>query len=351
MDPITIGLLGGSAISSIIGGFANMSANMSAAERAKALQDRDLQDWLKINIPDPRQQKIAMQRFVSTGEINPVLEQAIAQDPSAFEKIRTSQAQKAAQMRALSEIEKVGLEGGMRLQDKAALQDAMMQAQVADRGSRQAIDDEFARRGALNSGFAYQGRLQNQQATGDRMSRAALSAAAQAQDRALQALQSSGELATKYRNQDFDEQARVAAAQDAIKRFNTSNLQDVQQRNVAMMNDAQAKNLANRQRIADLNVNLANDEQKYNSNLIQQQFENQLARQRGISAGRMGQAQTEMSRGQAMGNFYSNLGNAASGAFTALGEKRSQDDFWDKYFASENAKAAKKKPTVPTSEK
>ena len=331
MDPITISLLaaGGSAA---IGGIANYFANMSAADRAKALQDKDMQEWMAINIPDPAQQKLAMERLVSQGTLTPELEHAVAQGSSELAKIQTNGANKSAQMRALSELENMGYNGGLRLQDKAALQEAQMQSQVADRGNRLAIQDDMARRGMGGSGFDLQAQLQGQQATGDRAARSALSVAAQAQDRALQSIMGAGDMATKYRNQDFSEQSEKAKAQDAINRFNTGNMQDVQQRNVGMRNRASEMNLTNAQRIADQNVGIANDEQKYNKGLYQQQFENQMARQRGISGVRGNQSTLELNRGEKEGNLYSNLGGAASGAATAYGAQQSQNDFWKNYF-------------------
>ena len=48
---------------SAIGGIGNVIANMSASDRASALQNQALQEWLKVQIPDPEEQKLAMQKF------------------------------------------------------------------------------------------------------------------------------------------------------------------------------------------------------------------------------------------------------------------------------------------------
>lgn len=321
------------------GGIASYFANMSAQERAAAMQDKDMQEWLAIQIPNPAEQKLAMQKLVSQGTLTPQLEQAFKQDPSAFKAIQTSQAHKGAQNRALMELEKMGSEGGLRLQDKAALQEAQMQAQIADRGNRLGIQDEMARRGQGGSGFDLQAQLQGQQATGDRAARSSLSVAAQAQDRALQSIMGAGDMATKFRGQDFNEQSARAQAEDAINRFNTGNMQDVQSRNVGMQNRAQEQNLNNNQRIADQNVGISNDEQRYNKGLIQQNYENQVNKQKAISNVRAGQAQTEINKGQIQGNLYSNLGGAVSGAASAAGAQQSQNDYWDNYFKKQKGQA------------
>jgi hypothetical protein len=177
------------------------------------------------------------------------------------------------------------------------------------------------------SGFEFASRLGSQQAGADRDANNSLKVAAQAQDRALQSIMQSGQLATQYRNQDFDEQAKRAAAADAINRFNTTNMQDVQSRNLASQNRAAEMNLAERQKISDQNVNLANQEQKYNKDLLQQKFENEAKVAAGKSGQYAGQAQSEMQKGQALGNMFTNFGQAASGAAAA----QANQDFWDKY--------------------
>lgn len=313
---------------SALGGIGNAAANMSAADRAAALQDKGVQEWLKVHLPNPEEQKLAMERFVQVGEVNPKLEQAIQQNPSEFQKITTSVANRNAQNRALKELEDIGYQGGLRLQDKAALQEAMMEGQVKDRANREAIAADMARRGQGGSGFEFASQLAAQQSGADRDASNSLKVAAQAQDRALQSIMGAGDLATKYRGQDYEEQAKRAAAQDAINRFNTANMQDVQQRNIGSQNRAAEMNLAEKQRLADANTNMANQEQKYNKELLQQQFDNQAK----VAAGKSGQyaqqAQGAIQQGQQLGNVFSNIGQAGAGAASA----QANQDYWDNYF-------------------
>ena len=326
-------------IASAGAGIANYAANMSAADRAAALQDRSLQEWLKLNIPDPREQEVALEQFVSQGTIVPKLESAISQNPSEFKKITTNAGQKTAQNRALSELEKLGYEGGLGLQDRADLQDSMMQSQVADRGNRQAIEADAARRGMGGSGFELQSRLAGQQSTGDRDANNSLKIAAQARDRALQAIMGAGDLATRYRTQDFSEQSETARAEDAINRFNTGNLQDVQSRNIGNQNRTSEINAREKQRIADANTGLSNQQQLYNSGLKQQNFENQMAVTAGKSGQYGGQAAMAQNQGQMAGNFYSNLGTGIKDTTAALAKTgvdasntaKTEADFWSEW--------------------
>lgn len=311
-------------------GIANAAANMSAADRASAIQDKALQEWIKINIPNPEEQKLAMQRFVDVGEINPKLEQSIKQDPSQFEKITTSVSNRNAQNRALMELEQMGYDGGLRLQDKAALQDAQMEGQVRERANREAITADMSRRGMGGSGFEFASQLAAQQSGADRDAKSSLSVAAQAQERALQSIMGAGDMATKFRGQDFSEQSQKAQAADAINRFNTSSAQDVQQRNIGSQNRAQEMNVNEKQRIADANVNLGNQEQKYNKELIQQQFDNQAK----IAAGKSGQygqmANAEQQKGQAVGNAFSNIGQAGAAAAASQGNYDLMEEYFKK---------------------
>lgn len=324
-------------------GLAGYFASMSAADRAQAIQDKELQDLIKIQIPDPAQQKLALQRFALSGELTPAFQQAIKAAPSEFNKVISDQGQKAAQNRALSELSDIGSKGGLRLQDKAALQEAQIQGQVQDRGARNAILDDMNRRGQGGSGFALQAQLQGQQAAGDRAARSALSVAGSAQDRALQSIIGAGNLATQGRGQDFQEQSARAQANDAINRFNTQNLQGVNAANVNISNQAQAGNLAARQRTSDQNVNLSNQEQQYNKQLQQQQFNNQLELAKAKNSVYGQQAQGELARGQTTANLFGNIGQAGVGAATQYGAQQAQVD------ASKNyADAMKPSPSAPT---
>lgn len=298
-------LAGGAAL-----GVANYLVNKSANDRAQMINNEMFQKWMQVNIPDPEQQKIALQRFVSTGDLSPEMQHAIAQAPSEFSKVVTNSEYQGAQNRALGELSKIGNEGGLRLQDKVALQDARMDAITREKSGRQGIADQMARRGLSGSGYDVSAQLSGQQGVADRESNASLRVASDAQDRALQALMGAGKMATDYRSQDFGEQSAKAQAADRINAFNTANLRDVNAANVSAMNSAQEYNVRNKQRISDQNTQTANAEEKYNKELYQQQYENRL-KQLGGAAGQSQQlAAGEQRAGQLLGNTLSNVGTA-----------------------------------------
>ncbi len=313
----------------IAGGVASYMANQSANDRQQALQNGELQNLINVTIPDPAQQKIALQQFVLQGTMTPQLEQAFKQSPSALQNVRTDARQKAAQIQSLNQLQDIGSQGGLRLQDKSALQDAMLKGQVQNRGNVQAIEQNAASRGqGGGGGFALQAQLQAQQGQSDQNARSGLSAASDAQNRALQAIMQSGQLAGQMRGQDFGEQAAKAQAADAINRFNTQNAQSVSNSNVAASNAAQAQNLAAKQNIASQNTNQANYQQEYNKSLAQQQFNNQLGLANAKNGVYQQLGQNALQQGQQQGNLYSNLGQAGAGAAAGIG----QAYFWDDYF-------------------
>lgn len=314
---------------SLLSGIGNFLSNSSANDRAAMLQNQAMQQWLKVNIPDPAQQKVALQRFVQQGQLDPVLQTAIQQDPSAFNKIVTDSTYKSAQNNALSQLEDIGNSGGMRLQDKADLQTALMQSQVQERAQRQGIEADMERRGMGASGFDVASQLQGQQTAANQLATNSLQTAANAQNRALQSIEDAGNMATQYQTNDFNQQAQKASAQDRINQFNTQNARDVNAANVGMQNYDQQQNLQNKQDIANRNTQVSNQEQMYNKSLAQQQFEDQSQVAAGMTGQYNNEAQTAQRGGQIAGNTISNIGSGISGAATS----QANSDYWDSYFS------------------
>jgi hypothetical protein len=329
MDPMTMALMGGSVISSLAGLF-------GGGDDAKKYTDQAVQELIKQQVPDPAQQRIELQHYMSAGTLSPQLEHVIQQNPSALEGVVKNQKYAQAQDKALSQLQDIGESGGLTLSDKANLQDQMIQNAVKDRGNREAITDDMARRGALGSGMALQAQLANSQAAGDRDAQMRLKALGGAQDRALAAIQGAGDMAGKLSAADLDQQNTVAAAKDAISRFNTANAQGVQQRNVGALNDAQQFNLTNAQKLSNANTDLSNDEQKYNKGLIQQNFDNNMKKAQGVANAYTGAAQQanndRQRQSQAFGAVGSGLGQ--------LGSTVQSQNNWDQWLDTVKKKKA-----------
>lgn len=311
-------------VGALVSGGIGMLAQTSANDRAAMLQDQALQEWLKIQIPDPKAQALALERFVQAGELTPELESAVAVSASEMEKISTDPRLRESRMRALSSLEEIGM-GGESLEDQAAQERALIEAGTASRGRGEAILSDLARRGQLGSGMEIAARQAANQAEGDRAATTALDIESQRRRRALEALSGAGNLAGDIERDEFGMASDVAQAADKIRLFNAQNAQSVGGRNVDRRNEAMAANLAAKQGVMDRNTGLSNFQQQYNRELEQQRFDNQGK----IAAGKTGQlgqnaalaTQQGAQAAQMWGNVASGLGNVAASAFGSKDKK------------------------------
>jgi hypothetical protein len=332
MDPISAIGLGVQAA----GGIVNFFANQSAAEKAKLLADENFKRWMDIQIPNPEDQKLVFKQLTSAGVLDPRLEQVFTQAPSAMNQVRADPLTQTAQLNALRSLQDRGFDGGLSLQDQAMIQDAQTQNQNQARGNSAAIMQNLAQRGASNSGFGVAAQLSNAQNAANQNASSGLNIAAAAQQRALDAIQGAGTMAGSMQAADLGQKNAVAKSNDIINNFNVQNAQGAQQRNIGYLNAAQAGNLSNAQRIGDANVGLYNDQDKYNKELLQQQFNNKTTQVQGANNAANGQAAAALQQGQNLGNFATNTANMVGGALATKGAQ----DYWTNYFDKQKAPAA-----------
>lgn len=224
---------------------------------------------------DPEQQMLQLEQLVQQGIITPQQAQVYQQDPSSMNSISLDPSLKNAQMGALASLQQIG-QGGMTDMDKAQLSQIASDEDTASRGKREAIMQDMQARGAGGSGMDALMRMQADQDSIGRRSARDTDVAGMAQQRALQALQSAGSTAGNIAQQNFNQQAQVASANDAINQFNTQNKNQIGMANTNATNAAQASNLAATQKVADANVALRNQQQAQNKGVNQQIFNNQM---------------------------------------------------------------------------
>lgn len=170
-------------------------------------------------------------------------------------------------------------QGGLTLQDRAALNDALDSVGQQDRAQRSAIEQNYS--GTGSQGLLAQ--LVGQQGSANRASRAGTNAAADAQRRYWQMVRDRAGLA----DQMHGNKARTAEAQDAIARWNATNRQDTQ---------------------------------KYNNNLEQQRFDNDMRKQAG-KAGLDQAAAARADRGaDRTAETWSRVGEAGAQAYGQYSE-------------------------------
>lgn len=183
----------------------------------------------------------------------PQLERAIAEQvgPTALERITVDPAYKAAQMEALTKLGQISEEGGFTLADKAALNKTLGALSRRDAGARAAIAENMQARGTLGAGAELAQRLAAQQESSQMASERGMDIAAQAQQRALNAIMQRGQMAGEMRGQEYGEQERLAQARDAINRYNAGARASAQQYNLGLGQ----QDFANRMQKAGLRAN------------------------------------------------------------------------------------------------
>lgn len=225
---------------------------------------------------------------------------AVNAGPTELANISADPRLRSAQMKALSQMQDVADQGGLTAQDKADLARTSTEAANADAGRRAAILQNMQARGMGGSGAELLAQLSSSQAATDRAAQAGLDVNAQAQNRALQAMMSTGTMAGNLRSQDYGEQSNAAQAQDAINKFNAQNQTGMNQFNATAANNAAAQNASlqqqanmfnqgQKQNVANANTATQNQQTMYNQAQVpQQNFNNQMA----VAGGKSGQAQS-----------------------------------------------------------
>ena len=215
-------------------------------------------------------------------QFDPVTGEAIHMGPSAMEGIALDPSTRAAQEAALLKLQGLS-ETGMDDVDMARLVEIQNRVGMQERGSREAIMQNMAERGIRGSGLELAAQLSNNQAAAQQAQSEALNVNAQAQQRALEALMNSGQMAGQMRSQDFAQEAQIAQASDAIKKFNAQQSTAMQNQNLANQNQAKmlqyqqdmqaAQEAADAQNMTGLSFI---DSQKYSNQMAQNQFGNQM---------------------------------------------------------------------------
>ena len=298
----------------------SLKGNSAAAEReaqANDLRQKAMDMIAGIRVPTVEEQKLMLEHPEVMGELQPMIEQHIAQDPSAMEAIQGDPRLKAAQMSALDEMSGLS-KGGLNDSDKAALEQIRRGAAAQDQAKQGQILQEMQARGQGGSGAELIARLKSAQSGADSAQSAGLEQAKMAQQRALQALSMEGSMSSQMRGQDFSEQSDVARAKDLINQFNTQNKQQVQGRNVSSGNQAQAANLTNKQNIANVGVDINNTQQKYNKELIRQKYMDDMSKAQVMTQMMMGQAAAANQTGGREAGMWTGIGNSVAGGIGGM---------------------------------
>lgn len=189
--------------------------------------------------------------------------------PSALEGIQSDLSARAAQQQSIAALQQLADNGGLSLSDMKALNELQGNLNRNDSARRNALSNQYAARGQLGSGAQLAMELQGQQQSAQSANQRGESIAAQAQDRALQAILQKGQVARGMSNDDYSRKSDAAKARDAIEA-----------RNAAARTDAG----------------------KYNNSLRGQAYEDALAQARGKSGLTDSMNQTIFGQARSQGN-------------------------------------------------
>jgi hypothetical protein len=242
------------------------NAGKSEMKEANKLMRDNVARLEAIGIPTIEAQQIAL----SSPELVGVLE-AEALGPSRFEQVTMDPRLQAAQMAALEDVSGLA-KTGLGAEDIAALNQIRRQAAGMAQAQKATTLQQMQERGLGDSGASLVAQLQAGQAASDMAAQQGDRLAAEAAAARRQALGQQASMASQMSQQQLALAGQKASAADVINQFNTQNRQNVA-----------AQNLAARQNIANQQAATKNQQELYNKGLIQQQFQNQMAKATGVT--------------------------------------------------------------------
>jgi hypothetical protein len=239
------------------------NAGKSEMKEANRLMRDNIARLEAIGVPTIEAQRIVLESPELVGML-----EAEALSPSRFEEISMDPRLQAAQMAALEDITGVTEAGGFDAQTRLALEEGL--GRVA--GAEQARLQQLREDPTLGQGQKLALQAQAVQGAGQGGRDVALQTAAQAQQARMAALGQQANLASGMQQQQLGLAGQKASAADAIAQFNTQQRMGVQ-----------SQNLASRQAIANQAAATRNQQEMYNKGLIQQQFQNEVAKAGGVT--------------------------------------------------------------------
>jgi hypothetical protein len=243
-------------------------------ESAKLMQD-NIARLQAIGIPTVEAQKIAL----TNPELVGMLEAEVL-GPSALQGVQEDPRLKAAQMSALEEVSGLA-QTGLGAEDRAAFNQLRRQASGMAQAQKATTLQQMQERGMGDSGASLVAQLQSGQAAADTAAQQGDRLAAEAASARRQALGQQSSMAAQMQQQQLGLAGQKASAVDAIAQFNAQQRMGVQ-----------SQNLAARQAIANQTAATKNQQEMYNKGLIQQQFQNQMAKATGVTGAQTNLAQT-----------------------------------------------------------
>lgn len=292
----------------------------SDSNKADQLHQQALDAFNAIQTPELKDLQVQLDQYVNAGKITPEQAETELLSSNAFNSIVTDPSYVGAQKQALQQLQQIGTQGGLTAVDKAQLNDITNQQNQQNQSQNAATMQQAQQRGVGGSQLNQVNQLVNEQGNADRAASQGLNVAAQAQQRALAAMQAAGTQGGQLEAQQYGEQANKAQSQNAIDLFNKQTLNQQNLYNTQTANAAQAANLANAQAVNNANTGTSNANKEYNASQVQQQYQDALNKANGEAGiynnwANSAQQQTEQDRNASAGL----IGGVLQGGAAALG--------------------------------
>jgi hypothetical protein len=234
-----------------------------------------------------------LEQIKESGMSIPEFDALVAEQAKAHGDVQADPHLRGAQLDALSQLQDLSSKGGMDEQAQAQLAQAEGRSNQFLRSNNQAILNNRAARGLGGSGDELAALLSGSEAASQQNSAGGIQAAANARQRALEALMNGAGLAGNVRGQDFTLDQANRAAADEMARFNAGLRQDT--------------NKYNQQHEMDL------------ARLQMQQARDYANAANGVEAG-------ADAMGDRYGQDFAAFGKAGGEAFNAYNQKKPYDD-------------------------
>lgn len=191
------------ALIEIVGPVAGQQLANADRDKVLALLQASRDEFGRIQVPKLKE---------LTAELTPDTE---------LSRIREDPQHRQQQREADSGLRDIVGSGGLTLEDKAALNAIRSKVSRSESAGRNAIANDMAARGTLDSGAQLAMQLHNQQDSANRAAEAGEATAGTAQRRAYEAILARGKMAGEGLDRDYRQKYNAAAAQDSINRGNT----------------------------------------------------------------------------------------------------------------------------------
>lgn len=297
----------------------NLSAGQTAQQNAVNLLGSTQVPDLSALIP-------VLQQQVKNGNMTPAQAVAAIQGSSAYQNINVNPQTVADQEASINQLKEIASSGGLTPADKAQLNEIQQQLANQNSAQQQAIQSAAQQQGLGSSGADLAAKMVASQGNATGAMNAGSTVAANAQQRALQAMQQYGQQSNILNNSQFAQQKAAADAQNAINQFNAQNTQQANLQNATQQNQVGLANQSAQNAINANNTSIANANLLMPYQAAQQNYSNTQARNQAAANAMMNQGTALINQGNSTANTVGSvLGGALGnpGATSALGNAAS----------------------------